>query len=396
MESILKNLTLFRLFIIIFFFILYTLNEKFINNAIKGHHILSILLFIFLIIHFIVVAWWGFSGDKNEMNYVNISYVDETEEDGDGDGEDKTVNKFYSLFSEYRSKNSLQNKGSWVIFGNEFIKVFYILLVFLHIFLSNYHANNLIKYKYLSFITGILEILIILLVLFYIIINVFLFQNLNLADIFFRIAQILIVLVITILVFYKITISKCIILMLLLILYNLLIPLIYSIYNPSCDYYNNETNKRFASCIEEETSPSVCNDLNNDKAECLKTCYYIDTTVNEDILEDTEKENLMRLRKCVPIDTKCDTINCSSFQPTNAFEECCKLSKSGCTQAKIDQGLEDSKSEIDKLKESNRTSDGRVGEYGIESGENQIIYEYSQRICSEDFRRQELKDEIYD
>ena len=157
------------------------------------------------------------------------------------------------------------------------------------------------------------------------------------------------------------------------------------------DYYKIDSNKPDNATL----SVSVCNDFNDNKEECLKSCYYIDTTVSEDIPDGNEKTNLINLKKCVPIDDKCNSISCSSFQPTNAFEECCKLSESGCTQDKIDQGLEDAKSEIDELKESNRTPEGRVGEYGIESGEKQIIYEYSQRICSEEFRRQELKDEIY-
>ena len=207
--------------------------------------------------------------------------------------------------------------------------------------------------------------------------NIFLIQNLNGMDVFFRIVQILFVLFITILVFNEITILKGFILVILLILYNSFPSFIYKEYNPSCDYYKIDSNKP-DKC--KELSVSVCNDFNDNKEECLKSCYYIDTTVSEDIPDGNEKTNLINLKKCVPIDDKCNSISCSSFQPTNAFEECCKLSESGCTQDKIDQGLEDAKSEIDELKESNRTPEGRVGEYGIESGEKQIIYEY----CSKD------------
>ena len=73
MESILKNLIFIKSLIIIILFSLSAFIKIISKNAIKLHIPVFIILFVLLLIHFIIVAWWGFSEEKNEMNYVMSS-----------------------------------------------------------------------------------------------------------------------------------------------------------------------------------------------------------------------------------------------------------------------------------------------------------------------------------
>ena len=64
MESILKNLIFIKSLIIIILFSLSAFIKIISKNAIKLHIPVFIILFVLLLIHFIIVAWWGFSEEK--------------------------------------------------------------------------------------------------------------------------------------------------------------------------------------------------------------------------------------------------------------------------------------------------------------------------------------------
>ena len=195
------------------------------------------------------------------------------------------------------------------------------------------------------------------------------------------------------------------------LVYLIIAPLINKFIEVECEYYDTAESCPPGACSfvgdscsavpVKEDSPTPCSDYSGDeKTQCLENnCYFVEPIPSAYTEVNTSEENkLNELKSCIPKDDKCNNNNnnCESFRPTNLFSKCCydKIYEN-CSRDEIQTGLDTNKASLDRLKEENKTTPGRIGPYGQVAGEAQLIYEETQRICEGGNRRQEMEDDIY-
>lgn len=197
-------------------------------------------------------------------------------------------------------------------------------------------------------------------------------------------------------------------------IYLILSPLVNSFNDVECSYFS-EQNCKDQSCSYDEDkgeckeldtpgpppapppeSPSPCNSY-NDESSCNKgnNCYSVK---NRDDISDLTTD---KFNGCINKDEKCtggyDSPCSDTFEPTNRFKECCYdtiFNDSNCIESEMISRMNNDQI-VNTRKRENETDKGRVGDYGLESGEKQIEYEAIRGYCYESNIRKDMEADIY-
>lgn len=201
-------------------------------------------------------------------------------------------------------------------------------------------------------------------------------------------------------------------------IYLILSPLVNSFNDVECSYFSKQPNCIAQSCVYEEgkcsnksgdtddtddqnNSLSPCNSY-KDESSCNKgnNCYYVK---NRDDVSDLTSGQLTGLTKCINDNEKCtgeyDSPCSDTFEPTNRFKECCYdtiFNDSNCNKSEMISRMNNDQI-VNTRKRENETDEdeGRVGDYGLESGEKQIEYEAIRGYCYESNIRKDMEADIY-
>jgi hypothetical protein len=142
--------------------------------------------------------------------------------------------------------------------------------------------------------------------------------------------------------------------------------------------------------------PRPCNSY-KDESSCNKgnNCYYVKN--RDDISYLTTEQ----FKGCINDNEKCtggyDSPCSDTFEPTNRFKECCYdtiFNDSNCNKSEMISRMNNDQI-VNTRKRENETGEGRVGDYGLESGEKQIEYEAIRGYCYESNIRKDMEADIY-
>lgn len=198
------------------------------------------------------------------------------------------------------------------------------------------------------------------------------------------------------------------ILMIITSVYLILSPLVNYFNDVECNYFKEKKNCDLKSdkciyegdvCIEFSPSLAPCSSY-NDESSCNSdnNCYYVK---NRDDVSDLTSDQLKDLTECINRGEKCKgeyKSSCSAtFEPTNRFKECCHdtlFEDSNCNENEMLSRINNDQI-INTRKDENKTQDGRVGDYSLQSGEKQIEYEAIKTYCYESNIRKDIEAGIY-